>query len=143
MNEFDNLFNDFFNYKGKVDPINEGLKKLLDSLQNFHDVSSEEEFDKRVQSELGEPDEIKEYTQDGLHFKNLIWNTPHGQFVEVFISKMSEHAEPVIREKVAVKSLQELLDDAVAIEDYKTACILRDKINATLPKKRGRPKKSS
>ena len=143
MNEFDNLFNDFFSGRPKIGPMNEELKKLMETLQSFKDVSSEEELEGKIESELGEPDEIQEYDQDGLHYKKLIWNTPHGQFFEVFISRVTDDFEPVAREKVKPKSLQEQLEEAVEAEDYDKAIILRDQINAGKPKKRGRPKKSS
>jgi len=142
MNEFDNLFNDFFSKRPKIGPMNDELKKLMETLQSFKNIANEEELDDKIQSELGEPDEIHEYDQEGLHYKKLIWNTPHGQFFEVFISRLADDFPPVPREKVQPKSLQEQLDAAVEAEDYELAIKLRDQINGTAPKRKGRPKKS-
>ena len=143
MNEFDNLFNDFFN-QPKGNPFSNELKKIMEAIQGFRNSASDEELEGKIQTELGDPHEIQEYTQDGLNFKKLIWNTPHGQFIKVIVTDDIDE-EPVPRRKLVpkTKTLQEQLEEAVASDDFELACILRDQINGTKLKKVGRPKKSS
>jgi hypothetical protein len=127
--KFDDLFEDFFNKKKQTTPnLNEELKKIMESIKKFKNVDNEEDFDKVLDTELGEPTIIEEYIEDGFLFRKHIWQTPHGQFVKLVISEAPD--SNVETNKTGNKTLQQQLEDAVAVEDYALAIKLRDKIKA-------------
>ena len=123
MKSFDELFNEFFaNRKQTSSPFHDELKKIIDMFSNPKTI---ENLGTSIDDELGEPTSVEEFTKDGLLFKRLIWETPHGKFMKVVVSDvLPEEPEKPVRQK----SLQEQLDDALEIEDYELAIHLRDEI---------------
>ena len=140
MNLFDDLFNDFINpknKKGKKDvPFISELKNLMDALNNFKTFDPEE--GEEIQSQLGEPDEVQKFTEDGMYFTRLIWNTPHGKFIKVVATNDPDAFELPTFDKP--KSLQEQLDEALEAEDYLLAAKLRDEMNGKTKVRKGRKK---
>ena len=140
MKDFDELYNEFFNWKknnSKEDntpnSMEEELKKIIESLTNFSKVSPEELNDGVY--ELGEPSEIEEIVKDGLQFKKITWDTPKGKYIKIVVSDVDP--EEIEEEK----SLQEQLNDAVESEDFELAIKLRDQINHVPAKKTRKNKK--
>lgn len=140
-NKFDDLFNDFFE-KGKqpkkndndFNKINKIIKNLAES--DFGDI----EAIKNIEETLGEPDFIDYYEEDGLYYKKEIWHTKMGKVIKRVMSDIPFiHEEPKfnkhpkdIKAKASVKkptkSLDILLEEAVAKEDYEMAATIRDEI---------------
>jgi protein-arginine kinase activator protein McsA len=55
-----------------------------------------------------------------------MWHTSHGTFVKLIAS--DEPNVNLTTGKNKVKSLEEKLEEALEVEDFELACILRDKI---------------
>lgn len=132
MRSFDDLFNEFFNFKrrNRITPIQEEIKRIIDSLSSFNQIDQNrmEEYSE----ELGEPDEIHKHEKDGVIIEKSIWNTPHGQIVKVIVTDKSD--------KQKEKSLEEQLKEAVEAENYELAIKLRDQIKGAEKPKRTRKK---
>ena len=128
METFDELFDSFFNNnekKGKKrgrpkkeESYNEKAKKIIDSLQNFSEITDVDR-QHQIDNELGEPHEINLFKADGLYFKRSIWNTEDGDIVKLEVSD-----EPFAEKK----SLEELLSEALEEENYEKAAEIRDEI---------------
>ncbi len=131
---FDDLFNEFFNNKkpSQQGQENLGLNKIIEALQNFRHMGIEENLGNSIEKELGPPDRIEESTEEGYVYKKSVWNTPQGQFVKIATE---------LAETPSETTLDEQLKDALEIEDFETAIILRDKINKlNTPKDENNPK---
>jgi hypothetical protein len=154
---FDDLFNEFFKNNSMEDRfarMREEAKRMIDLLTNFKDlgdINVNEDVEKVMDGELGEPDEI-EYFQDGdMYFERRVWHMPHGDLVKLIASDDPE-MEKKVKENMnqtkakrptkvkPEKPLDVQLEEALAKEDYEKAAQIRDLMNP--PKKRGRPKKS-
>lgn len=143
MNEFDDLFNEFFSSfygrrNNRMSSIQDEIRKIMDSLYNFNPIDQNKMED--LSSELGEPDEKQTFEKDGFIIEKLIWNTPHGQLVKIIASEKDGKPK---QNKVKEKSLEEQLKEAVQAENYELAIELRDKIKNQNKPKRGRKKKST
>lgn len=133
MDLFDDLFNDFIN-KGKKDkkdkkdvPFISELKNLMNALSSFKTFDPEEGEGEEIQSQMGKPDEVQKFVENDMHFTRLIWNTPHGKFIKVVVTNDPDSFEfPTYDDEP--KSLEEQLEEALEVEDFELACILRDKI---------------
>jgi protein-arginine kinase activator protein McsA len=130
MGKFDELFNDFMN-----DGVNNNNKDdSADIMANiFNKLSNLNGFDKNGMMEelnesLGEPDDFKNYEENGMFFQKQIWNTKHGQVIKTIISDV-----PFAKEKTKAKKtripLEVQLLSAVKEENYELAAKLRDRIN--------------
>lgn len=133
MGKFDDLFNKFFGRKReeKKEEKNESfddakarnMKGLIDMLSKFEDVTNmagSNQFDE----EMGEPDKIEYYEEDGMYFQKKTWKVFGGEMVKVIASD-----EPINEESFEkTKSLQEQLEEAVANEDYEKAAFIRDEM---------------
>jgi hypothetical protein len=113
MENFDELFNEFFN----EDTKNKEFKKIINALTNYTlgDIGTT--------SELGVPDEIIETQKDNLLYKKMIWNQPNGQLIKLEVSEIPQKVK-----KPAKLTLQQQLDKALEVEDYALAIELRDKM---------------
>lgn len=130
---FDDLFNDFFGRRrNDYSSINEELKKIMESLMTYKKVQNEM-LGEAIQSELGEPDQIIDHVEEGMNFRKMIWNTPHGQFVKIIVTDVDETEKPTQRKKHS-KSLEQRLKEAVDAEDYELAIQLRDEIKSSRKK---------
>ena len=129
--DFDSLFNKFFGKKKRFDPFNEEdsmqpIDDLIDKLNSFHVVApkmSEDNYEK----DLGEPDEIEKYEEDGYVFEKMVWYVNGGTVIRVNMITTPFDVENIdeVEDKLY---LQQKLDMAVNEERYEDAAILRDKI---------------
>lgn len=124
-NNFDDLVNDFLKPKGpKRGKI---LGKIIDTIVNFTKMKTDEELEDAINKNLGEPDIIEEFEEDGLHIQRLVWNTPEGQFMKIVANPIDVEDFVFPQKKL---TLEEQLEKAVEDEDYTLAIQLRDKIKA-------------
>lgn len=143
---FDDLFNEFFGKKNdNFSKMREEARKIIEMLGNIHETngSIDENIERMMDQNLGEPDEVINFQDGELFFEKRIWHTPTGDFVKVIVTdKPLSKEKPVVKKskKVVEKPLQQQLDEAIDNEDYEKAAQIRDLMNP--PKKRGRPKKS-
>ena len=143
---FDDLFNEFFGKKNdNFSKMREEARKIIEMLGNIHETngSIDENIERMMDQNLGEPDEVINFQDGELFFEKRIWHTPTGDFVKVIVTdKPLSEEKPMIKKskKVVEKPLQQQLDEAIANEDYEKAAQIRDLMNP--PKKKGRPKKS-
>jgi protein-arginine kinase activator protein McsA len=137
MSKFDELFNDFMgdeaNNKNESSDIMANLFKKLSNLNSFDKNGMMEELNES----LGEPDEFKNFEENGVFFQKQIWNTKHGQVIKTIISDV-----PFAKQKSEAKKtripLEVQLLSAVEEENYELAAKLRDRIakrNANKTKK--------
>lgn len=127
MLRFDDLFNEFFNKKRmQANPLHEELKKLIETISVFKNIENEKKLEEEIDKELGKPTSIETRIDEGILYKKLTWVTPHGKFVKIIVTDAEEET------KIATKSLEEQLNEAIELEDYELAIKLRDKIT---PKK--------
>lgn len=151
MSEFDDLFDAFFNRnnkdrKNKKDNqekkdndsnshLNEAKSRMMDILKNITNLNINDDVEKQIDNDLGEPDSVQFYTENGLYFEKRIWITENGHLVKLLVSETPfENSSPKSEKKqVEPKTLQEQLEIAVKDEDYIKAAALRDLIN---PKKK-------
>lgn len=127
MSKFDELFNDFMgdeaNNKNESSDIMANLFKKLSNLNSFDKNGVMEELNES----LGEPDEFKNFEENGVFFQKQIWNTKHGQVIKTIISDV-----PFAKQKSEAKKtrvpLEVQLVNAVKEENYELAAKLRDRI---------------
>jgi excinuclease UvrABC helicase subunit UvrB len=126
MKSFDDLFNEFFNRKRLLNPMDE-VKKLIESLTNnkMVDMDIEGALSQQLGLNPDEPSSKEEYIEDGIKYTKLVWDTPNGKFVKIFITDVVENLPSKM---VTNKSLEEQLQEAVDNEDYELAIKLRDQI---------------
>lgn len=147
---FDDLFNEFFGKKNKgfndqFSKMREEARKIIEMLGNMHESngSIDENIERMMDQNLGEPDEVINFQDGELFFEKRIWHTPTGDLVKVIVTDRpfsNEKTKVKPTKKIVEKPLQQQLDEAIAKEDYEKAAKIRDLMNP--PRKRGRPKKS-
>lgn len=137
---FDDLFNEFFKRSNEnpFDRIREDVLKIIESLNNPHESNLGSSLDLPVENDLGEPNVVEHFEEDGLFYERQTWYLPTGNLVKVIIS---DTPNSLSKPK---KSLEEQLNEALENEDYELAAKLRDDLNPPKQevKKRGRKKKS-
>ena len=129
--DFDSLFNKFFGKKKRLVSFDEEqdiqpIDDLIDKLNSFHVVTTDRQDD-MYQKDLGEPDEIEKYEEDGYVFEKMIWYVNDGTVIRVNMITTPFDVENIdeVEDKLY---LQQKLDMAVNEERYEDAAILRDKI---------------
>lgn len=152
-NKFNDLFNEFFeggsNEKPKKNSDIDKMTRLLNILSQSKSDIPDIESIKNIDSTLGEPDFVDYYEEDGFFYKKQIWITKMGRVVKKVMSDVpfqDEHVEPKFfkdeegnlnnRQRVDrmfnrarhSKPLEQMLEEAVAKEDYELAATLRDEI---------------
>lgn len=115
-NEHD-YFNDFFNIHKDKEKMKEAARKMIEVMKNLERV---EKIEKHLDDNLGEPDKTEGFTDGILMFERRIWFTPEGEIIKVVVTDTASTYE---------KPLSQQLSDALEIEDYERAVIIRDKIN--------------
>lgn len=129
MSKFDELFNDFMNdgrnnnNKDESADIMANLFKKLSNLNSFDKNGMMEELNES----LGEPDEFKNFEENGVFFQKQIWNTKHGQVIKTIISDVPFAKQKSEAKKTRVPLEVQLLN-AVKEENYELAAKLRDRI---------------
>ena len=144
MNEFDNLFNEYFGDKNGIDKMIKLMQKLNFG-GGFGGMSPEE-------SNLGEPDSVEEFEQDGIKFIKSVWETPHGQIIRMTTKEdvqfTNEHfrrtntptGRPINNSPRRQLSLEERLEKAKKEENYELCAQLRDEIKTRDEKKENKEK---
>lgn len=129
--DFDSLFNKFFGKKKRLDSFDEEqdmqpIDDLIDKLNSFH-VVTEDTQNSIYEKDLGEPDEIERYEEDGYVFEKMVWYVNGGTVIKVNMITTPFDVENIyeVEDKLY---LQQKLDMAVNEERYEDAVILRDKI---------------
>lgn len=130
--KFDDLFNDFLgkNNKKKILKKDENqefdaekeeqIKGLINMLDNIEHVDS-------IDEQLGEPNKIESFEEDGFHFEKRTWYAFGGELVKVVMVDIPYTT--ITQEKpVNSQTLEELLVEAVENEDYEIAANIRDEI---------------
>lgn len=136
METFDELFNSFFNNKGKKTKpksrrkdIDKGIKNIIDALSNFKEINKDntENEHEDLDVEMGEPTKVQYFQNDGLYFKRSIWHVENnGQIGELVKLEVSDTP---FEDYDSNKTLEECLQDALDEENYEKAAEIRDKIN--------------
>ncbi len=135
---FDELFKKFFKPKKKktVKPtdeiknnIEEEVKKVLDMLNTGQPI--DDDVEKEIDENLGKPDKIEFFEQDGFFYEKRIWHTPNGDLVKMIVTDDPTLIVPPKPEK----TLAEKLEEAVENEDYEKAAAIRDKMKEVKKKK--------
>ncbi len=128
MSKFDDLFDDFLNGKSnnKKDDSADMMANLFKKLSNLKNFDKEGMM-KELDSSLGEPDEFKNYEENGVYFQKQIWNTKHGQVIKTVISDVPFKGSKTQTKKQRIP-LEVQLEDAVKVENYELAAKLRDRI---------------
>lgn len=145
-NKFDDLFNEFFEegsnsnqHSNKKASGFDKISKILSNLANADNENIDEMgILKNIDETLGEPDFIDYYEEDGFYYKKEIWHTKLGKVVKKVMSDVpflkeetnfeKEIKSKTVKTKKPTKSLDILLEEAVANEDYELAATLRDEI---------------
>ena len=148
---FDDLFNKFFKhnspfggFKTWMNDAESIFKMFGHALNDNFDDSLEEE----IQKNLGTPDEVKHFTQNGMYFEKSIWHTETGDIFKtvmsddpsIFGDNIKFDGEEVLSKKKE-KSLETQLKEALESENYERAAEIRDLLNPPKRTRRGRPKK--
>jgi hypothetical protein len=126
---FDNLFDDFIK-DDETDSLlkRSSIKKIIETIVNFKKLNIGDVSEEQLDMELGEPTTTEEYIEDGLKYVRMIWKTSEGEFIKIIMTE-------ILPEIVPVKTLEDLLAEAVAVEDYGLAIKLRDEIKNRSEKK--------
>jgi hypothetical protein len=129
METFDELFDRFFNNgnkkpkKSKKQNMSDKIKKIIDSLSDFTEVSKNKDEDDLI-TDLGEPTKVQFFEESGLYFKRSIWKIEDkGELVKLEVSDLP------FEDSYPKKTLEELLEDAINEENYEKAAKIRDEIN--------------
>jgi len=159
--KFDELFNEFFGSKGNkpkrtkkvgpkkptkkdIDDQEDGstplmageLSRIKDIIKsftnNFPDMDDMDgDISDQIDRNLGKPDKITFYDENGLFYEKRIWHTPKGDMVKILVSD-----DPTMGRPSPKKTLQEELDDAVENEEFEKAAVIRDKMAKVKKKKK-------
>ena len=129
---FDDLFNDFMDGKNE-DPHLKRMRDLQARLNDFDD--KEGDIVNPHEDELGEPDEVIEFSEGEYIFEKKIWNLEHGTMIKVDMisSPLDASISGIKISKPEKRNLSQELELAVREERYEDAVAIRDKINK--PKK--------
>jgi hypothetical protein len=147
---FDDLFNEFFkrnspfgDFKTWMNDAESIFKMFGHALNDSFDESLEQEFEKN----LGKPDEVRYFTQNGMYFEKSIWHTKNGDMVKTVMSDDPsvfgdniEFEDENVSTKKKEKPLELQLEEALEREDYERAAEIRDLLNPPKRRRKGRPK---
>jgi hypothetical protein len=147
---FDDLFNEFFkrnspfgDFKTWMNDAESIFKMFGHALNDSFDESLEQELEKN----LGKPDEVRYFTQNGMYFEKSIWHTQNGDMVKTVMSDDPkvfgdniEFEDENVPSKKKEKPLELQLEEALEREDYERAAEIRDLLNPPKRRRKGRPK---
>jgi hypothetical protein len=111
--DFDDLFNDAFD-KGSKDRLKR-IKNLIKRLNNFSELN--ENTRNPHENELGEPDDISHFEEDGQTIKRSIWETEEGLIVKEEIVGAYKERELSLEEKLILAIEEERYEDAIILRD--------------------------
>jgi hypothetical protein len=128
MDKFETLFNEFMKMMG-VKPLKK-MSKIQDIIAKFRMIDDDEKMMDAIDEELGEPNIVETYEEDGIVFKRMTWFTDEGEFVKLAVDSVTPEFYNSLQPEVKLLTLEEQLTLAEEEEDYELAIKLRDKINA-------------
>lgn len=101
------------------------MDDLVNKLNRFSELNGDDIINPH-EKDLGEPDEVVTFEQDGYIFEKKIWNLKHGQMVKVnmVLTPYDSDYEPDIKTLPLEQRLQIALDE----ERYEEAAKIRDEI---------------
>jgi hypothetical protein len=132
MKTFDELYDEFFggdkpkkSRRSKQKPdtgkLGEEMKRMIESLSKFRQITdADEQFE--IDNEYGPADKVEFFTEDDLFFKRSTWVVEDGEIVKLEVSDTPFDVEEP-------KSLEELLQEALEVENYELAAEIRDEMN--------------
>tara|TARA_B100000927_G_scaffold161479_1_gene130137 strand:+ start:5016 stop:5516 length:501 start_codon:yes stop_codon:yes gene_type:complete len=105
--------------------VNIEVEKLIDRLNSFKPV--EETSKNPHEKELGEPDLIQKFEEDGYSYEKSIWYVDGGTVVKVrVISTPYDSEDPDELDRL---NLEQKLKMAINDERYEEAALIRDELN--------------
>jgi len=150
MNEFDELYNEFFRGKGDDDKgipeLTEGMKKMLKFVERLNETGAAGEISPE-EEEMGPPTSRRVYEEDGVMLEECTWDTEYGTVVRIATIEDVELTEDWFKknkipmgggikiEEEPELTLEEKLEIAEKVEDYETCAELRDEIKALAEEK--------
>jgi excinuclease UvrABC helicase subunit UvrB len=132
MKTFDELYDEFFggdkpkkskktNKDLNSKNLSEEMLKMIESLSKFREITNpDEQFE--IDNEYGPADKVEFFTEDDLFFKRSTWVVEDGEIVKLEVSDAPFQEEEI-------KTLEELLQDALESENYELAAEIRDEMN--------------
>ncbi len=132
MKTFDELYDEFFggdkpkkskktNKDLNSKNLSEEMLKMIESLSKFKEITNpDEQFE--IDHEYGPADKVEFFTEDDLFFKRSTWVVEDGEIVKLEVSDAPFQEEEI-------KTLEELLQDALESENYELAAEIRDEMN--------------
>ena len=140
MENFDDLFNDFFNNgspKRKRKKTSNPSKKedSPDKLSGFHDLMdllSNLDSSVDLEEKLGPPNSVNRYTdKDGVEFEEKKWKTKDGEVTRTHMVSYETPESEYHRQHNSddATSIQKRLTKAIDEENYELAAKLRDQLN--------------
>jgi len=132
MKTFDELYDEFFggdkpkkskktNKDLNSKNLSEEMLKMIESLSKFKEITNpDEQFE--IDNEYGPADKVEFFTEDDLFFKRSTWVVEDGEIVKLEVSDAPFQEEEI-------KTLEELLQDALESENYELAAEIRDEMN--------------
>lgn len=131
--DFNELFNEFFDKNDKDNKNNKDEFKKLDnmfkSLNDFFPSNNDMGYEK----DMGEPTTVEITEKNGMVYVTKIWKTDSGFVKLTTIEDAESFDRTTVVEKPGLNinklSLEKQLEIAVKEENFEQAAILRDKIN--------------
>ena len=122
------------------DDFNERKKRIQELIKNLAESKSRiTEFDDidELEAKLGSPHRVESFIKDGFNYLRKIWDTETGEITLLYIYSPEDitdmdkklNAFSHIIKDIDMNGLEQLLDDAIADEEYEAASIIRDEIN--------------
>jgi hypothetical protein len=152
MNEFDELYNEFFRDKGNnknKGGLSEGMKKMLKFVERLNETGSVGNISPE-EDEMGPPTTRRVYEEDGVKLEECTWDTEYGTVVRIATIEDVELTEDWFKkngiptgeqsggfthEEEKEPTLEEKLKIAEKVEDYETCAEIRDEIKALAEEK--------
>jgi len=135
MNEFDDLFNQFFGNKKKMSnkkkPTNEGIDYIMKLMDKLNDGS----INNPTEESLGEADSVRIFERDGVTFEESTWETEFGSIVRITTKEDTDFTPDFFKKnniplgkpiEMNIPSVEERLKIAISNENYEEAARLRD-----------------
>jgi len=147
MNEFDELYNEFFRDKGNnknKGGLSKGMKKMLKFVERLNETGSVGNISPE-EDEMGPPTTRRVYEEDGVKLEECTWDTEYGTVVRIATIEDVEFEKDWFKQNgIPTGSFSKTIDDldfkestledklkiAESVEDYETCANLRDEIKA-------------
>ena len=142
MNEFDELYNQYFgNNKKKENNVNDRMNRIINLMNKLNGIDGFSGM-RPDEEKLGEPTKTTTFERDGIIFEESTWETDLGTIVRITTKEEVEFTPDFFKnnnipfgksnkkeEPIKELSLKEQLEIAVKSEEYETAAKIRDLIH--------------